>query len=102
MAHFIAERFRLVQRLSGFTILSSDGHAEGVDLSGYSKLIIYSMSFKTSKHTQRIARQANHNRDTPIIVDILVGDKPAIGRDVYDSVAIKKENFVKASYERSL
>jgi len=58
------------------------------------------MSFKTSKYTQRLARQANHNRMEEIIVDILVCDKPAIGMEVYKAVALKKENFDKNSYER--
>ncbi len=102
MAHFIKERELLERELPKATILSSDGHAEGVDLHRVDKLIVYSMSFKTSKHTQRTARQANHNRKTPIEVDILVMGKPAVGKAVYDSVAIKKENFVKSSYERSI
>jgi len=99
MAHFVAERELLSKELPNAIILSSDGDAEGVDLSHINKLLVYSMSFKTSKHTQRIARQANHNRKSPIIVDILVMGKPGIGRAVYDTVAVKKENFVKASYE---
>ena len=100
MAHFVAERTLLEKEFPGAMILSSDGHAEGVDLHKVDKLIIYSMSFKTSKYTQRLARQANHNRDTPIVVDILVADKPAIGYDVYKTVAVKKENFNKNAYER--
>jgi len=102
MAHFIKERELLEREFPNAKILSSDGHAEGVDLHEMEKLIVYSMSFKTSKHTQRTARQANHNRATPIEVDILVADKPGIGLYVYNTVAIKKENFVKSSYERSI
>lgn len=100
MAHFIAERDLLTKTFPKTLILSSDGHAEGVDLHKTEKLLVYSMSFKTSKYTQRLARQANHLRDTPIVVDILVADKPGIGYDVYESVAVKKENFDKHSYER--
>ena len=100
MAHFIAERTILEKAFPHARILSSDGHAEGVDLHKVKKLIIYSMSFKTSKYTQRLARQANHNRTNPIVVDILVCDKPAIGMEVYKAVALKKENFDKNSYER--
>ena len=102
MAHFVKERELLSKEIPEALILSSDGHAEGVDLHKTDKLIVYSMSFKTSKHTQRLARQANHNRDTPIEVDIIVGENPAIGQNVYDSVAVKKENFVKSSYERAI
>jgi len=100
MAHFIEERLLLVQEFPNATILSSDGHAEGVDLHKTDKLLIYSMSFKTSKYTQRLARQANHNRKTPIVVDILVADKPGIGYEVYKAVALKKVNFDKNAYER--
>jgi len=102
MCHFIAERDLLSRAIPKLKILSSDGDAEGVDLSHYDKLVIYSMSFKTSKHTQRVARQANHDRATPIEVDVLVSDKPGIGLAVYEAVAVKEENFIKASYERAI
>lgn len=102
MAHFIKERELLSKLIPEALILSSDGHAEGVDLHEVDKLIVYSMSFKTSKHTQRTARQANHNRKKPIEVDVLVMDKPCVGMAVYDTVAVKKENFVRSSYERAL
>ncbi len=101
MAHFVKERELLTKHFPDAEILSSDGDAEGVDLSMYDKLIIYSLSFRTSKHTQRMARQANHDRKDPIEVDVLVMDKPGVGKAVYDSVAVKKENFVKTSYQRA-
>ena len=100
MAHFIAERKLLEEEFPQAKIYSADGHAEGVDLSDIAKLIIYSMSFKTSKYTQRLARQANHCRMEEIVVDILVCDKPGIGFEVYKTVAVKKENFDKNSYDR--
>lgn len=100
MAHFIAERELLERELPDARILSSDGDAEGVDLSDVDKLIVYSMSEKTSKFTQRLARQANHDREDEIVVDVLVADKPGIGYGIYDSVAVKKENFNKNSYDR--
>jgi len=100
MAHFIEERSLLSKAFPKALILSSDGHAEGVDLHTTDKLLVYSMSFKTSKYTQRLARQANHDRATPIVVDILVANKPGIGFEVYKAVAIKKQNFDKNSYER--
>ena len=100
MAHFVAERVELEKAFPEAKIYSSDGHAEGVDLSDIEKLLVYSMSFKTSKYTQRLARQANHERKQPIVVDILVCNQPAIGMEVYKAVAIKKENFDKNSYER--
>lgn len=102
MAHFIHERKLLEKHFPTVRILSSDGHAEGVDLSDIEKVIVYSMSFKTSKHTQRIARQANHDRTTPIEVDVLIADKPSIGGHVYETVAIKRSNFIRDSYNQSL
>jgi len=100
MCHFIEERAMYKALLPELTVLSSDGDAEGVDLSHFKKLVISSMSFKTSKHTQRLARQANHNRTTPIMVDVLVMGKPFIGAKVYNTVAVKMENFNSASYNR--
>lgn len=102
MAHFINERELLARHFPDALILSSDGDAEGVDLSHIDKMIIYSMSFKTSKHTQRMARQANHNRTKPILVDVLTLSAPCIGSKIYESVAIKEENFVKNSYEKAI
>ncbi len=99
MAHFIEERALLKEHFPTVPIYSSDGDAEGVDLSHISKLLVYSMSFKTSKHTQRVARQANHDRTKPIEVDVLVAKAPGIGYKVYNTVAIKKINFTKLSYE---
>jgi len=100
MAHFICERDRLKQVLPDFTILSAESYSEGIDLSHIDKLVFTSTSFKTSKFTQRLSRQANHKRNKPIVVDILYCDKPAIGLKVVDAVALKKENFDKNSYER--
>lgn len=102
MCHFIGEREMYKRILPHVPIYSADGDAEGVDLSHIAKIIVPSMSFKTSKYAQRLARQANHDREEPIEVDILVGDEPCIGYDVYKAVAIKKENFDKNSYERAL
>ena len=102
MANFRCTRWLFRKHFKHNPVVSADAMAEGVDYHGIPKLVIVDMSFKTSKHTQRLARQANHNRETEIIVDILVCDKPAVGMAVYDSVAIKEENFVKASYERNV
>jgi len=102
MAHFILERELLQKRFPTLKILSSDGHAEGIDLSMIEKLVVCSMSDRTSKFTQRLARQANFNRKTPIVVDILVAKAPGIGKMRYEDVAVKKQNFVKNSYELAL
>ena len=102
MAHFRCSRALWRKHFKRNPVLSSDGMAEGVDLSQFNKLVIVDMSFRTSKHTQRMARQANHDRRDPIEVDVLVMDKPAVGHEVYKTVAIKKENFVRDSYSRAV
>ncbi len=102
MANFRCTRWLWRKHFKLNPILSAISFSEGVDLSYIDKLVIIDMDFRTSKHTQRTARQANHNRETPIIVDILVADKPGVGLAVYNAVAIKKANFVKASYDRAI
>jgi len=102
MANFRCTRWLWRKYFKLNPILSAISFAEGVDLSHINKMVIIDMDFRTSKHTQRTARMANHNRTKPIIVDILVADKPGVGLAVYEAVAIKKENFVKASYERAI
>ena len=100
MANFRCTRWLWRKHYKLNPVLSQIRFSEGVDLSHIDKLVIIDMSFSTSKFTQAVARQANHKRDTPIVVDILVCDKPAIGYAVFRTVAIKKQNFVKNSYER--
>ena len=99
MYHFIAEGQKLRKHFKNALILQGDSFAEGVDLSHKKHLIIYSMSFSTSRHIQRRARQANKNRKEPIKVHFLLVKK-GISEAVYESVAKKKVNFTKNSYER--
>ena len=99
MHHFVAEGQKLEKHFKNATILQGDRWAEGVDLSHKKYLIIYSMSFSTSRYIQRRARQANKNRKEPIDVHFLLV-KGGISEAVYDSVAKKRTNFTKNSYER--
>ena len=62
-------------------------------------LIIYSQDFSTARHTQRRARQANMNRDEPIIVHYLLV-KGGISEQVYNTVTINKTNYVDLLFER--
>ena len=78
---------------------SSTSHAEGVDLSHFDNLIIYSQNFSTSKHSQRRARQANINRADPITVHFLIADT-GIDQHIYDSVSVKQENFTARVYNQ--
>ena len=98
MAHFRCEQEGLKEFFKHAEILSADGAAEGLDLSHKDTLIIYSMSFSTSKHIQRRARQANKNRKDNIQVEFILV-KGGISEAVYRSVAEKRINFTKASYE---
>ena len=100
MANFRCTRWLWRKHFKLNPVISAQKFSEGVDLSHTNKLVIIDMDFRTSKYTQRLARQANHNRTTEIVVDILVADKPAIGMEVYKAVALKKVNFDRNSYER--
>jgi hypothetical protein len=100
MANFRCTRWLWRKHFKKNMVLSQVRFSEGVDLSHIKKIVLLDISFRTSKYSQVIARQANHNRKTPIVVDILVAEKPGIGYDVYNTVAVKKENFDKNSYER--
>lgn len=82
-------------------ILQGTSYAEGVDLSMYEHLVIYSMNFSTAKYTQRRARQANIKRQTPIKVYFL-NVKGAVSAQVYKTVAKNKKDFVDSCYEKGL
>lgn len=97
--HYIAEGIKLRKHFSNAVILQGITNAEGVDLSMYDTLVIYSQDFSTAKHTQRRARQANKHRDKPIVVNYLLVDQ-AISHQCYNTVAINKENFVDSVFER--
>jgi len=73
-------------------ILQADRYAEGISLKHIDNLIIYSMSWRTSKYIQRRARQTDLTRDTPIVVHfILTEDK--VDKKIYEAVVEKGENF---------
>ena len=97
MYQFIAEKHKLEKYFRKALILQGDAYSEGVDLSHKKHLIIYSMSFSTSKYIQRRARQANINRKEPIIVNYILF-KGGVDEAVYDTVVNKKVNFDKNSY----
>lgn len=93
------EKLKLEKIFQHAAILQSTSYAEGVDLSGYKHLIIYSQDFSTARHTQRRARQANKKRDEEIIVHFLLVED-GISEQVYETVSINKENFVDTVFER--
>jgi len=100
MYNYIAEGVKLRAIFNKATILQGTSYAEGVDLSEYDNLVIYSQDFSTARHTQRRARQANRKRDRPIVVNFLLVTK-AISHQVYKTVSINKRNFVDAVFQRS-
>jgi hypothetical protein len=101
MYHYIAEKTKLKEVFKQATILQATAFSEGVDLSDYRHLIIYSQDFSTAKHTQRRARQANMYREEPIIVHYLLVEN-AISDEAYQAVAVNKVNYVDKLYNGKL
>jgi len=99
MYNYIAEGNKLREVFKNCPILHATSYAEGVDLSMYDNLVVYSMNFSTSKHSQRRARQANQLRKDPINVHFLLVKK-AVSEQVYKTVAINKRNFVDSVFTR--
>jgi hypothetical protein len=99
MYNYEAEGIKLRQHFHEAEIYQATSYAEGVDLSHLEHLIIYSQDFRTSKHTQRRARQANKNRKEEIKVHFLLV-KTAISDDVYNCVSVKKVDFVDSLFSR--
>lgn len=99
MYHFKTEKFKLEKYFGQATLLQASSFAEGVDLHHYEHLIVYSQDYSTAKHSQRMARQANAKRTTPITVHYLLV-KNAISEQAYKTVAENKTNFVDKMYVR--
>jgi len=100
MYHYKAEGIKLREHFRHAKLLQGTSYAEGVDLSDYSHLIIFSQDFSTSKHSQRRARQANRKRDTAISVHFYLV-KGAISEQVYDTVSLNKTNFIDKLFKRN-
>lgn len=101
MFHFRAEEDKLKKAFKNAKLLQSTSNAEGVDLSMYKTLVIYSQDYSTAKHSQRRARMANINRKEEIKVHFLLV-KDAISAQVYETVSVNKQNFIDAYYDRRL
>lgn len=99
--HYINELKKLKQYFKQATILQATSFAEGVDLSMFKTLVVYSMDFSTARYTQRRARQCNMKRTEPIDVHFILVNK-GISHQVYETVAINKKNFVNSYYEVGL
>lgn len=99
--HYKQEEKLLKRYFNKAQILQASSFAEGVDLSMYEHLVIYSMNFSTSQYTQRRARQANMKREQIINVHFILV-KGGISEQVYKTVAVNKSNFVDKYYMRGL
>lgn len=98
MYHYQEEYNLLKTHFHRALILQADKYAEGISLKEYKHLIIYSMSFRTSKYIQRRDRQNDFSRKEPINVHYILVEG-GISSDVYDAVVGKNENFNKRVYE---
>lgn len=84
-------------------LLQGDAFAEGVDLSEYDNVFVYSMSFLVSKYIQRRCRQCNIKRDKEIVIRYLIANpkttpkKLNIDAMVHDCVSSKR-NFTQSYY----
>jgi hypothetical protein len=99
MYQYIEEGKKLRKAFTNAEILQGTSNAEGVDLSHFKHLIIYSQDFSTAKHSQRRARQANHKRDEPIKVHYLLVKK-GVSEQVYECVSKNKQNFVDSRFDK--
>lgn len=101
MYQYIAEGIKLRREFKKATIYQGTSYAEGIDLSKYKNLVIYSQDFSTARHSQRRARQANKNRDSEIKVHFYLV-KGAVSEQVYNTVSKNKQNFIDSVFEREL
>ena len=97
MYHYIAEGEKLRAYFKNAAILQATRYAEGVDLSQYKHLIIYSQDFSAARHTQRRARQANKLRKDDITVHYLLVTG-GVSEQVYTAVSVNKQNYVDSLY----
>lgn len=100
MYNYKAERTKLERAFKKSLLLQATSYAEGVDLSEYRNLIIYSQDFSTARHTQRRARQCNKNRVGEIKVHYLLV-KGGLSAQVYKTVTKNKRNFVDSVFNRN-
>lgn len=99
MYQYKAEKTKLEAEFKHASILQATSFAEGVDLSMYKHLVIYSQDFSTSKHSQRRARQANKQRTEEINVHFLLVKK-GISEQVYETVSVNKTNFIDSLFSK--
>jgi hypothetical protein len=98
MCHYISTRKVFERKFKNATLLSSNAHAEGVDLSGYSDFVVAGTDFSGAKHAQRRERGVNMMRQGNAVVHFIVTNG-GISREVYKAVTSKKD-FNLAQYRK--
>jgi hypothetical protein len=97
MSHYVSTRQVFERKFQNARLLSSNAHAEGVDLSGYT-LVVAGTDFSGAKHAQRRERGINMMRQGNADVHFVVTNG-GISREVYKTVTQKKD-FNLALYRR--
>lgn len=98
MCHYHATRMKVQKLLPNCHVYSSDGHAEGVNLSHYKHFIILNSGYSGAKFIQRRDRIVNINRKTQAIVHHIVA-KGQLSEAVYKAVS-QKRDFNLAMYRK--
>jgi hypothetical protein len=98
MCHYVSTRHVFERKFKNATLLSSNAHAEGVDLSGYKDFVVAGTDFSGAKHAQRRERGINMMRRGDAVVHFIVTNG-GISREVYKTVTDKKD-FNLALYRR--
>lgn len=90
MCHFRSTRQKIQSWLPNVHVYSSDGHAEGVDLSHYRAFVIANSGYSGAKFIQRRDRGTRIDVKTPRKVHHLMV-KGALSERVYSAVSVKKD-----------
>ena len=89
MSHYVSTRKVFERKFKKARLLSSNAHAEGVSLAGFT-LVVAGTDFSGAKHAQRRERGINMMRQGDATVHFIVTDG-GISRDVYKTVTGKKD-----------
>jgi len=89
MAHYRSTREKIKRHLPNVTVYSSDGHAEGVNLSHLDHFVIMNSAYSGAKFVQRRERIVNINRTTDAIVHHIITDA-GVSAGVYTTLSAKK------------
>lgn len=97
MSHFRSTRAKVAQHLPNVRVYSSDGHAEGVNLSHYKHFVILNTGYSGAKHVQRRDRGTLMGLTQERLVHHLMA-KRQLSEKVYAAVS-KKRDFNLAAFK---